>query len=127
MPNDTRENIFKTIKLNRECRPDYINLFFFNPFPGTPIREFCLKHNLLETCDVVDYEKESIVRNKHISKEELKGIGRMFKYYINKSEHLYPYIKRAEKFDEIGNRIAMLLENNADEELLSKEGQHVEQ
>jgi len=32
-PHDTRELISETIKLNRECRPDFVNCFLLSPFP----------------------------------------------------------------------------------------------
>lgn len=109
-PEDTREKIFKTIKLNKKCKPDFINVFLFCPFPKTQLREDCLKDDCLEITDVVDYLKTSIIKNKNLSKEELYGLFRTFRYYIKFPEYLYPLIKRAEEFDEIGNEICKLLD-----------------
>ena len=38
-PHDTKEKIMETIKLNRECRPDFKTVFIFAPFPKTRLRD----------------------------------------------------------------------------------------
>lgn len=109
-PHDTREKIFETIKLNRECKPDFINVFLFSPFPKTKLRDYCLKIDLLETTAIINYLSRSIIKNEMLLKDELYGLFRTFKYYIKLPEYLYPLIERAERFDEIGDSILELLE-----------------
>lgn len=111
-PGDTRERIFETIKLNKECNPGFINVFIFCPDPKTQLRKYCLENDLLNTNAVVDYGTKSIVKNESLSREELYGLSRTFKYYIKLPEYLYPLIERAEKYDEIGNCIFELLEKS---------------
>jgi anaerobic magnesium-protoporphyrin IX monomethyl ester cyclase len=108
-PDDTREKIFETIKLNKECMPDFINAFLFCPFPGTQLREYCLKNNLLETTAVVDYGIKSVIKNKNMDKKDLLGLFRTFGYYVKLPKYLYPLIERAEEPDRIGNIIFRLL------------------
>lgn len=36
-PDETEEDIARTLKLIRDCRPDFFHLFRFNPLPGTPV------------------------------------------------------------------------------------------
>ena len=109
-PHDTRERIFETIKLNRQCKPDYINLYLFNPLPKTQLREYCLKNDLLEVDAIVDFLKKSIMKIENLSKEELYGLFRTFKYYVKLPEYLFPLVKRAETSDKVGNIILNLLE-----------------
>jgi len=109
-PGDTRSKIFKTIKLNKECDTDFINTFLFCPFPHTMLREFCVKNSLLETDAIVDYGQTSIIKNDKLSKDDLYGIYRTFKYYVKMPEYLHPLIARAEKDDDTGNHILTLLE-----------------
>lgn len=111
-PNDTKEKIFKTIKLNKKCKPDFINVFLFCPFPKTQLRSYCEKNNLLDTDVVVDYGKKSVIKNKNLSKEELYDLFRTFKYYVKLPEYMWPLIEKAEKFDNIGKKILELLEKN---------------
>jgi len=109
-PGDTRGKIFETIKLNRFCKPNFINVFLFCPFPKTQLRAYCLEHNFLDTKEIVDYGKKSVIKNDALSKEELYGLFRTFKYYVKLSEDFYPLIKRAEKDDEVGKELLKLLE-----------------
>ncbi len=95
-PDDTREKIFETIKLNRECNTDFINTFLFCPFPKTMLREICVKNGLLETEAIVDYGQTSIIKNSRLPKSALYGIYKTFKYYVKMPEYLYPLIDRAE-------------------------------
>jgi len=111
-PDDTREKIFETIKLNKECNPGFINVFTFCPDPKTQLREHCLENDLLSTNAVVDYGAKSVIKNENLSKEELYGLFRTFKHYIKLPKQLYPLIERAEKCDEIGNCIFELLEKS---------------
>jgi radical SAM superfamily enzyme YgiQ (UPF0313 family) len=109
-PEDTREKIFKTIKLNKKCKPDFINVFLFCPFPKTQLREYCIKKDCLEIKDVVDYGKKSIIKNPNLRRGELYGLKRTFKYYVKLSKEFWPFIERAERDDEVGKEILKLLE-----------------
>jgi len=81
-PDDTRELIFETIKLNQKCKPDFINAFIFCPEPQTELREYCKKHRLLETEGLVDYVRRSVIKNEKLSKAELWKIFRSFENHI---------------------------------------------
>jgi hypothetical protein len=39
---------FKTLELNIACRPDYANVFLYQPYPGTELGEYAREHGLLE-------------------------------------------------------------------------------
>lgn len=108
-PHDTREKIFETIKLNRECRPDFINVFTFCPDPKTELREYCLDKGLLATTAITAYGNRSIIRNENLSTEEIRGLYRAFEYYIKLPESFYPMIKKAERFDKEGDSALKLL------------------
>lgn len=109
-PEDTREKIFETIELNRECHPDFINVFLFCPFPKTQLRKYCEEKGYLETKEVVDYGKKSIIKNNLLSKTELYGLFRTFGHYVKFPKNTWPLIKRAEKFDDVGNTIYAILD-----------------
>ncbi|MDP2929226.1 MAG: radical SAM protein, partial [Candidatus Omnitrophota bacterium] len=108
-PFDTREKVFETIELNKECMPDFINVFLFCPFPGTKLREYCLKNDLLETTAVVDYVMRSVIKDKNMSSKELAGLFRTFEHYVKLPKYLHPLVRRAEEPDRIGNAILRLL------------------
>jgi len=80
-PHDTKELIFETIELNRECKPDFINTSIFCPEPQTRLRKYCEKHGLLETGAIVDYAQRSVVINEKLDKADLWKIFRSFENY----------------------------------------------
>lgn len=85
-PNDTRELIFETIRLNQECKPDFISTFIVCPEPKTKLREYCKKHDLLDTEATVHYTLRSVIKNEKLSKDELWKIYRSFTDYVRQPE-----------------------------------------
>ena len=73
-PHDTENLIQETIDLNKRCRPDFINWFLASPFPGTRMREYCIRHDLLEAYYPADYGKESVIKNPTLKKDRLYEI-----------------------------------------------------
>jgi len=112
-PHDTRDKIFETIKLNRECQPDFINLYLFGALPKTKLREYCIENDLLETDAIVDFLEKTVVKTDSLRREELYGLFKTFKFYVKLPEYLFPLVKRAEKSDKIGGAIIWLLEKIA--------------
>ena len=105
-PEETRELIFDTIALNRKLNPKTINCYMFTPYRGTYLRNYCVEHGYLakdastmQLLDGADYKYDTI------SKEELYGLQRTFSLYARFPESEFDLIKRAEKFNEEGNRI----------------------
>jgi radical SAM superfamily enzyme YgiQ (UPF0313 family) len=47
-PEETREMIRETIELHKRVRPDRFSVRFLHPFPGTKIREYCVKKGYLD-------------------------------------------------------------------------------
>ncbi|MDO8646859.1 MAG: radical SAM protein, partial [Candidatus Diapherotrites archaeon] len=43
LPFETEKTIFETIELNRQCRPDAIQVSIFSPYEGTELHEMCAK------------------------------------------------------------------------------------
>jgi radical SAM superfamily enzyme YgiQ (UPF0313 family) len=105
-PDETRENIFETIELNRRISSDSFNVFIFQPFRGTELRNLCiqkgyLSHNAL--CS--DIRRESVLKMQKISSKELLGLLRTFSLYVRFDKSKWPLIKKAESFDYGGNQI----------------------
>lgn len=106
-PGETRELIFDTIELNRQIPSDSVNCYYFAPFRGTALFEEAFEKG---------YINEGYSRTKGlmveptldlptISKEELRGLVRVFSLYVKFPKEEWPRIERAEKFDEEGDRI----------------------
>lgn len=105
-PDETREDVFDTINLNRAIKADSISVFIFTPYRGTKLRNYCLEKGyiLLDTYSA-DHSKKSILNMPSISAEEIQGLLRTFPLYVKFPKEDYILIKRAERFDKEGNKI----------------------
>lgn len=83
-----------------------MNCYIVTPYRGTLIRNYCVGHGYLDedastkqVLEGADYKYDTI------TKEELRGLQRTFCLYARFPESEFELIKKAEKFDEEGNRI----------------------
>ncbi len=105
-PGETRELIFDTIRFNRGLSPKTINCYMFTPYRGTYLRKYCVDHGYLDNgastmqlLDGADYKYDTI------TKEELRGLQRTFSLYARFPESEFDMIRKAERFDDEGNRM----------------------
>ncbi|MBU1147975.1 MAG: B12-binding domain-containing radical SAM protein, partial [Candidatus Omnitrophica bacterium] len=47
-PDETRELVFDTIRLNKRLRPDSISAFYFVPYRCTMLRQYCIKKGYIQ-------------------------------------------------------------------------------
>lgn len=105
-PDETRELVFDTIRLNREIHPRTMNWYLFTPYKGTTLHKYCVDHGYLDPAAKVHQLLDSVqLKMDTISYEELKGLQRTCPLYVKFSETEWDKIKRAEKFDDEGNRV----------------------
>lgn len=102
MPEETRENIFETIELVRECEPKSINSSIFIPYYGLALREYSIKKGYLDESyhrDLMD-SWCAVLDMPQISKKEVEDIARTFCLYSSLPKELWPEIEKVEKFPE---------------------------
>ena len=103
-PDETREMIFDTIKLNRRLykimgKMD-VSGFVFQPFKGTELRRYCEEKNYLQYGKKVDtLIGFPVITNPNLSDEELIGLLRTFALYIKMPKTYYNQICKAEQSD----------------------------
>ncbi|OGU74796.1 MAG: hypothetical protein A3G43_06865 [Ignavibacteria bacterium RIFCSPLOWO2_12_FULL_56_21] len=105
-PDETREMIFDTIRLNRSLTFDSVNASPFAPFHGTDLQKLCVEKGLIEP----DHVPGSLISDfaldqPQLSRKEVLGLRRTFPLYVRFPEEEWPLIERAEQDDEGGNRI----------------------
>lgn len=73
-PLETRETIAETKKLIMDLGPDFLQLSFATPYPGTELFEVCEKKGILISKDWSKYIflNNQLIRNKELSEDELK-------------------------------------------------------
>ena len=101
-PTETKEMIFDTLKLNRKIQPDRYSVRFLVPYPGTSIRDYCVKKGYIEE----DYENKrrnvsfllepilNLPSPPHPTKDELIEIKNNFGKYIKMTNEEF---RRAKK------------------------------
>jgi len=106
---ETRELVFDTINLNKEIDLSYLknmNVYIVTPYKGTELYSRYLKMGLIEE----GAKSKQLLNGKEINrlymtKEEVIGLQRTFPLYVRMPYYNLNRIKRAEKFDDIGNNV----------------------
>jgi len=105
-PDETRELVFDTIKVNRQINPATMNVYFFTPYRGTRLYQYCIEKGYIEKGKKVHQLLDGVeLKMDSISYMELKGLQRTFPLYAKMSENLFDKIKIAERFDDEGNKM----------------------
>jgi len=105
-PDETRELIFDTIELNRELIFDTSNAFPFFPFHGSMLHQLCVERGYISADSFFGSLNVDVPLDMpQLSGEEISGLRRTFALYAKMPKEYWHKIKRAERFDEMGNRI----------------------
>jgi anaerobic magnesium-protoporphyrin IX monomethyl ester cyclase len=112
LPDETRENIFETIELNRKINKILkgkmtINVFTFLPFSGTYLRQVCIDKGYIDKDAEIEFSwlNKSILTMPSISKDEIYGLERTFVLYVLLPKSYWPDIKIAEEDNEEGEKM----------------------
>ena len=102
-PDETRELVFDTINLNRRIRADSINAFFFVPYGGTSLREYCIKKGYLNPAVRPDsLMRSSILNMPQFSPDRISGLVKTFPLYVKLPKSYFDKIAIAERNDPEG-------------------------
>lgn len=105
-PDETRELVWDTINFNRQINPKTMNCYFFTPYRGTWLYQYCVDNGLLDTnAKTMQLLDGGDIRYRYISREGLKGLQRCFSLYARMDEELFPKIRIAENLDETGDKM----------------------
>lgn len=106
IPDETREDVFDTIALNRAIKADSITVCIFTPYRGSHLRQYCLdKGYISDDDDSADIRRHSILRMPSLSREEISGLVRTFPLYVKFPKKDYALIRKAERLDAQGDKI----------------------
>lgn len=106
LPDETRSMIFETIYLNRKIEADTYSCFIFQPFRGTFLHDYCVEKGYIDPKRLAnDPDVCPSINQLSISADEVRGITRTFPLYVKFPETDFDRIKKAEQFNEEGNRI----------------------
>lgn len=104
-PDETRELVFDTINLNRNFTAYQINAYYYTPYHGTGLREYCVtKGYIAKDAQTTYVTKDTTLSMPGLSPSAIRGLVRTFTLYARLPKERYPEIAVAERFDEEGNR-----------------------
>lgn len=105
-PDETRSMMFDTIHLNRQIDAHSYSCSIFQPYRGTSLYQYCVTKGYIDPSKLaMDLTVTSILNQPFISANEIQGIARTFPLYIKLPENDFDVIRKAEKFDDEGNKI----------------------
>ncbi len=101
-PRETREDIMRTIEINRQINPDSIVVNSFRPYSGTELRKICIEMGLIPAEErAEDNRVYGAFYNGVLSAEELEGLRRAFNLYVKFPKERWDEVRRAETDDRI--------------------------
>lgn len=101
-PTETREDIMKTIELNRKINPDSVVVNAFRPYSGTELRKICIQKGLIPKEDrAEDNRAYGAFNNGALTSAELENIRKVFAFYVTFPKNRWSEIKKAETDDEL--------------------------
>ncbi len=104
-PDETREQIFETIELNRRIKAESFGAYIFQPFHGTILRDYCVEKGYISSSYMSgDSHMDARPAISGISEEEVTGLQKTFSLYVTLPEEYRQDIKIAERSDEEGNK-----------------------
>lgn len=120
-PTETREQIFKTIELNRKANPDNVMVHPFNPYHGTRLYDVCVAKGYISKGTLGgDYRTDYFLKQPQLSRDDVMGLYRTFAMYVKFPKSMWSEIKKAESFDDEGNTVFNKLSEMYKEKYLAK-------
>lgn len=102
LPHETREDIFKTIELNRLCKPDSSSIAFLEPYPNTEIFNDCVRSGYVDPDYVATFDFfNPHISEKLISHDELRGLLKTFMLYVKAPKIFRPLIRLCEQGNDL--------------------------
>jgi anaerobic magnesium-protoporphyrin IX monomethyl ester cyclase len=110
LPDETRENVFESIEMNRIIYNILkgkmtLNVFTFMPFSGTKLRQLCLDKGYIKGDEdlPLSWYNRSVLNMPSLSQDEIAGLEKTFVLYVKLPKSNWSDIKIAEKDDVEGN------------------------
>ena len=101
-PGETREDIMKTIEINRQINPDSVVVNAFRPYSGTKLRKICIEKGLIPKEErAEDNRVYGAFDNGVLTGEELENIRKVFALYVTLPKTYWKEIRLAEKDESI--------------------------
>ena len=88
LPDETRDDMIQTARLNARLRAYIVWVSTFMPYPGTVLYDYCHANDLVDDSkwdEVRSYRGGSILKETSFTQLELEKVRVMFRWYLNSS------------------------------------------
>jgi len=109
LPNETRDNVFETIRLNKKLNVSSCNVYVVFPYPGTPLSVMAHTNYRDGEGNIIPVSKASHYHLSQMNPEEVDGLYKTFNLYVDLPEELWPIVTLAEGENNIGKMIRKTL------------------
>ena len=93
LPEETLEDIKKTIDINRKCMPNNLQLSIFFPYPGTDLYYTCKKKGLLKNQTDIQIERSRVSLNlEYLSKKQVRKQYLWFNFNVYRGYRPLPLL-----------------------------------
>lgn len=112
LPEETRDDVFQTIKLNKKMGIEAVNFYAVYPYPGTELNKKYGVNIFDQQGKIIPVAKASSFALSKMSPLEVEGLLKTVDLYIELPEERWPIIKRAEGTDKIADELRFSLYNS---------------
>jgi radical SAM superfamily enzyme YgiQ (UPF0313 family) len=96
LPGETRENVFETVRFNKELGIKAANVYIVYPFPGTEMASTCGTNYRDGQGKMIPMSDAARFSLSKMSREELEGLRKTFNLYLLLPETYWERIREAE-------------------------------
>ncbi len=82
LPHETRETMWKTVRINRAVQPDDLRVSIFQPYHGTEIRDLCIAEGLIDADTPPGDFLQSVVRLPDLTAHEIETFRQRFAFRV---------------------------------------------
>ena len=109
-PNESEDEMRRTLKLAMKLDPDYAQFSILTPYPGTELYEIAEKENLLITKNYEDYTAgKPVMKNAHLSPERIKEfLNHCYMKFYARPKYLFKMVS-SKNFKLVYNIVKRLL------------------
>lgn len=104
LPWDTPQTLEDNVQFAKELAPDFVEIFYAYPFPGTPLHQFALEHGLLKPGEIPqDAYSNPAIAGLYMTREELAAWRRksLRRLYLQPG-YIYRTLRGARSARELG-------------------------
>lgn len=113
MPEESREDVFRTIALNKKCGIEATNVYIVYPYPGTELSDKYRVSCFAKEGTVIPVAKAAQFAMSAMTPAEVEGLLKTFELYVLLPEKLWPIIEVAEKEASSSRLLLQVLKDNA--------------